>query len=67
MEFVVGSIGVLVFCIILLWARHVRTCYVLKRNHFHSLMRLDEQTRVSLPPLAGELVSAAIDEELNQV
>ena len=46
-------------------ARH--NAYALKRNHMASLMRLDDQVRINLPPTAGELVSAAIEEELNEV
>jgi hypothetical protein len=67
MEFVVGLVMVLVFGIIMLASRHERARYLLKRRHIESLGRLDYIVRVSLPPIAGELVSAAIYEEQDGV
>jgi hypothetical protein len=67
MEFVVCLVSGLVFGVVVMFAQLVRDRYVLKRRHMDSLGRLDEVVRVSLPPIAGELVSAAIDEELSGV
>jgi hypothetical protein len=67
MEFVVGLVGLLVFALVYSEARSRWAVYALKRNHIASLTRLDGVFRVSLPPVAGELVSAAIDEELDGI
>ena len=62
-----GLIGVLVALLILSESRAIHQKYASRRRHMESLMRLDDQVRTSLPPLAGELVSAAINEELDEV
>jgi hypothetical protein len=66
-ELIVGLIVLLVFALAWSESRVHRAVYTLKRNHLASLCRLDDQVRVSLPPLASELVSAAISEEIDEV
>jgi hypothetical protein len=63
----IGLIGVLALLLILSESRGRYQAYALRRRHMESLMRLDDQVKVSLPPEAGELVSAAINEELDEV
>jgi hypothetical protein len=67
MELIIGLIAVLGTLLILSEARAQHKAYLLRKAHIESLMRLDERTRISLPPLEGELVSAAIDEEIGDV
>jgi hypothetical protein len=67
MELIIGLVAVLVIALIVSEARARWAVYVLKRNHLSSLMRLEDQVRVSLPPVASELVSAAIHEEMSEV
>lgn len=64
---IIFLIAVLVFCWISAEARLRWNTYVLKRNHVECLMRLDDQVLVSLPPDTGEMVSAAINEEMCEV
>jgi len=67
MELVIGLVALLVVALIASESRARYSAYALKRNHMASLMRLDDQVRVNLPPTASELMSAAIEEELNEV
>lgn len=67
MELLIGFVALLVVALIGSESRSRYNAYALKRNHMASLMRLDDQVRTNLPPVAGELMSAAIEEELNEV
>jgi hypothetical protein len=67
MELIIGMIALLVVALIWSVSSSRLAVYTLKRNHLASLIRLEEQVKVSLPPLAGELVSAAINEEMDGV
>lgn len=67
MELIIALFALLVIALIWSESRSRWAVYTLKRNHLTSLMRLDDQVRVSLPQTAGELVSAAINEEMEGV
>lgn len=67
MELLIGFVALLVVALIVSESRSRHNAYTLKRNHMASLMRLDDSVRVNLPPVAGELMSAAIEEELDEV
>jgi hypothetical protein len=66
-ELFVGLIGLLTFMLVYLTAQYVAVQAQLKVRHMESLFRLDDVVRVSLPTDAGDMVSAAIDEEVEKV
>jgi len=66
MHFIVAVIGFLVFALIWSESRRARQVYTMKLRHVMSLYRLKDQVAVSLPATAGELVCAAIDEEIGE-
>jgi hypothetical protein len=67
MEFIIGLVVFLVALLIVSEGRSQEVAFTLRRRHLESLARLDDQVRVSLPPVAAELVAAAINEEMDGV
>ena len=67
MELFIGIIAVLVAGLIYMVSANISARFKLRRQHIECLHRLDDVVRVSLPPDAGEMVSAAINEELDEV
>jgi hypothetical protein len=67
MEFVVTVVGLLVFGWIYLAAQHAVVTYHLRKRHMECLWRLDDIVDVNFDTRSGEMMSAAIGEELQKI
>lgn len=67
MELFIALIGGLTIALIVVISQLARTRYVMGKRHLESLYRLSDIVKVSLPVEQGELVDAAIQEEIDEI